>query len=63
MDQQENHPLPRLVYRCHGPFPKDADGNLFLLVAVDPFSKWVEARPVPSLHSWCAAEFLEDIMH
>ena len=46
-----------------GPFPKDADGNRFLLVAVDPFSKWVEARPVPSLHSWRAAEFLEDIMH
>ena len=46
-----------------GPFPKDADANRFLLVAVDPFSKWVEARPVPSLHSWRAAEFLEDIMH
>ena len=46
-----------------GPFPKDADGNRFLLVAVDPFSKWVEAWPVPSLHSWRAVEFLEDIMH
>ena len=46
-----------------GPFPKDANRNQFLLIAVDPFSKWVEARPVPSLHSWQAAEFLEDIMH
>ena len=46
-----------------GPFPKDADGNRFLLIAVDPFSKWLEARLVPSLHSWRAAEFLEDIMH
>ena len=46
-----------------GPFPKDADGNRFLLIAVDPFPKWVEACPVPSLHSWWAAEFLEDIMH
>ena len=35
-----------------GPFPKDADGNRFLLIAVNPFSKWVEAHPVPSLHSW-----------
>lgn len=26
-----------------GLFPKDADGNHFLLVTVDPFSKWVEA--------------------
>ena len=46
-----------------GLFPKDADGNRFLLIMVDPFYKWVEARPVPSLHSWRAAEFLEDIMH
>ena len=30
-----------------GPFPKDTDGNQFLLIAADPFSKWVEARPVP----------------
>ena len=36
------------------------DGNRYLLVAVDPFSKWVEARAVPSLHSWRAAEFLYD---
>ena len=41
-----------------GPFPADDDGNRYLLVAVDPFSKWVEATPVPSLHSWRAADFL-----
>ena len=41
-----------------GPFPPDGDGNRYLLVAIDPFSKWVEAEPVPSLHSWRAAEFL-----
>ena len=46
-----------------GPFPKDTNGNQFLLVTVDPFSKWVEACPVPSLHSWRVAEFLEDLMN
>ena len=25
---------------------------------MDPFSKWVEVRAMPSLHSWRAAEFL-----
>ena len=45
-----------------GPFPQDGDGNRFLLVAVDPFSKWVEARAVPSLNSWRAADFLQEIM-
>ena len=43
-----------------GPFPQDKDKNCYLLIAVDPFSKWVEIRAVPSLHSWRAAEFLYD---
>ena len=43
-----------------GPFPQDQDGNCYLLVAVDPFSKWVEIHAVPSLHSWSAAEFLHN---
>ena len=51
------------IINAAGLFPKDGDGNQFLLVVVDPFSMWVEACAVPSLHSWCAAEFLEDIMH
>ncbi len=41
-----------------GPFPKDADGNQYLIVAVDPFSKWVEAEPIPSKHAWRTADFL-----
>ena len=43
-------------------FPADGDGHCFLLVAINPFSKWVEACPVPSLSSWWAAEFLFDII-
>ena len=34
-----------------GPFPQDEDRNCYLLIAVDTFSKWVEIRAVPSLHS------------
>ena len=41
-----------------GPFPQDEDGNCYLLITMDPFSKWVEIHTVPSLHSWRAAEFL-----
>ena len=43
-----------------GPFPRDKDGNCYLLVNMVLFSKWVEIRAVPSLHSWRAAEFLYD---
>lgn len=41
-----------------GPFADDEDGNRYLLVAVDPFSKWIEAALSPSLQSWRVAEFL-----
>ena len=43
-----------------GPFPQDEDRYHYLLIAVDPFSKWVEIRTMYSLHSWRAAEFLYD---
>lgn len=42
------------------PFPLDANGNRYLFIAVNPFSKWVEARALPSLYRWHAAEFLYD---
>ena len=41
-----------------GPFPEDDDGNRFLVIAVDPFSKWVEVQAIPSRHSWRVADFL-----
>ena len=41
-----------------GPFPRDIDGNQYLVVAVDPFSKWVEAEPMQSKHAWRTADFL-----
>ena len=34
-----------------GPFPWDEDGNYYLLVTIDPFSKWVETHAMPSQHS------------
>ena len=43
-----------------GPFPWDEDGNNYLLVPTDPFSKWVEAHAVPLVHSWRATKFLYD---
>ena len=41
-----------------GPFPRDVDGNQYLVVAVDPFSKWVEAKLLQSKHTWSTADFL-----
>jgi len=66
-------PLPREPYRATekpplpgrgwsidlaGPFPRDAEGNCYLAVAVDCLSKWVEACPIPSKHAFRCAEWL-----
>ena len=39
------------IINAIGLLPKDGNGNCFLLVAVDPFFKWVKVCAVPSLHS------------
>ena len=41
-----------------GPFTADEEDNTYIVVAVDPFSKWVEVQPLKSKHSWRLAEFL-----
>ena len=51
-----------LGYGLHRPLPLDSDENKYLIAAQDPFGKWVEMRKTPSLRSWCAAEFLFDII-
>ena len=45
-----------------GPFPRDEDGNRYLFVAVDPFSKWVEASPMPTKASWRTARALYEVL-
>ena len=41
-------------------FPQDGDGNSYLLVTMDLFSKWVKTYAVPLVHIWRAAKFLYD---
>ena len=41
-----------------GPFPPDADGCRYIWLAVDPFSKWVEAELLPTKQSWRTARAL-----
>lgn len=39
-------PFQRLAMDFIGPLPADVDGNIFILVVVDAFSRWVELFPV-----------------
>jgi hypothetical protein len=47
-----------------GPLPKSSRGNhTYLLVAVDKFSKWIEAVPVTNQEATTAVKFFESIVY
>ena len=51
-------PFIRWSINAAGPFSWDKDGNCYLLVALDPCSKWVESHTILLLHSWRVTKFL-----
>jgi transposase InsO family protein len=46
-----------------GPLRKAPGGYTHFLVAVDKFSKWIEARPITNLRAEQAVSFFTDIIH
>jgi transposase InsO family protein len=46
-----------------GPLRKAPEGFTHLLVAIDKFSKWVEARPITNLRAEQAVTFFTDIVY
>jgi len=46
-----------------GPLQNAAGGYTHLLVAIDKFSKWIEARPITNIRSEQAVLFFTDIIH
>ena len=45
-----------------GPFPADEEGNKYLMLAVNPLSKWVEAYLLPDKYSWRTARALWELI-
>jgi transposase InsO family protein len=45
-----------------GPFKKAQGGYTHVLVAIDNFTKWIEYKPIASLTSAKAVEFIQDII-
>ena len=41
-----------------GPFPESENGNKYVLVVLDSFSKWMEVYPVPNIEARTIAEKL-----
>jgi len=46
-----------------GPLQKAAGGYTHLLVAIEKFSKWIEAQPITNIRSEQAVLFFTDIIH
>ena len=46
-----------------GPFKKAKGGFTHLFVAVDKFTKWIEAKPAASITAAKAVEFIKEITH
>jgi transposase InsO family protein len=45
-----------------GPFKKAQGGYTHVLVAIDKFTKWIEYKPIASLTSAKAVDFIQDII-
>lgn len=64
--QTQMHPLPiskifhRVHIDCMGPYKKSHSGNLYIIVATDTWSKWVEAAATPDNKAGTTAQFLHD---
>ena len=69
------HPLSCSSYLCQGwtpmqivavdiigPFPQSESGNLYILVASDYFTRWVEAFPIPNQEARTVAKILVNDM-
>jgi hypothetical protein len=44
-----------------GPFPQGRGGYKFLFVAIDKFTKWIEAEPTREIKSYNAIKFIKGI--
>ena len=42
------YPLQLVAVDILGPLPRTSDGNSYILVADDHFTRWLEAWPVPN---------------
>ena len=54
------YPMQVVAMDIVGPLPKTKEGNVYLLVITDHFSKWVEAYPIPNQEAITAAQKLVD---
>ena len=52
--------MQRVAVDIVGPFPQTAKGNMYVLVAADVFTQWVEAYAIPNQEAVTVASKLVD---
>ena len=50
--------MDRVAVDVLGPLPRTSRGNRYVLVAIDYFTKWMEAYPLPDQEATTVAEAL-----
>ena len=59
---QAGYPMQLVATDTVGPFPESSSGNVYILVAVDYFTRWVEAYPIPHQEAEVVAKKLVNEM-
>lgn len=64
VEEMKSIPIYELFYQVVldtiGPLFETIDGNKYVFVAIDHYSKWCEARPIKKHDVLTVAKFLED---
>ena len=58
--EQSGYPMERVAIDIIGPLPKTNNGNRYILVAVDYFTRWPEAYAIPNQEARTIAQTLVD---
>ena len=58
--EQSGYPMERVAIDIIGPLPKTNNGNRYILVAVDYFTRWPEAYAIPNQEARTIAQKLVD---
>jgi hypothetical protein len=63
-EELKNIPICELFYRIAmdivGPLPKTRSGNKYIIMAIDHYSKWCEAKAIANHGANIEARFMED---